>query len=257
MPKMTKLTLRFFHIVAFYLVLIWLASMLLIGNFVIFFLHYLLPIDTGKIFGRKLNSFVFRLFLNGCCHLGLMHLDLHALDKLNVEQGIIIAPNHPSMLDALLILSRIKNTSCLMKASLWNSIFLHSGARLAGYVRNDSIKSMVRRSVKELQSGSNLLIFPEGTRTVQLPINRLKTGIGLISTKAQAPIQTILLLTDSPYLTKHWPIWIPPPFPIYFKAVIGQRFEPTSRTTEIISLLQNYYDRILDDSLHQPHTAHT
>ncbi|MEK7779099.1 MAG: lysophospholipid acyltransferase family protein [Pseudomonadota bacterium] len=254
---MTKFILRFFHIVAFYSVLIWLAIMLLIVNFVVFFLYYLLPPDTGKIFGRKLNSFVFRLFLNGCCHLGLMHLDLHALDKLNVAQGIIIAPNHPSMLDALLILSRIKNTSCLMKTSLWNNIFLHSGARLAGYVRNDSIKNMVRRSVKELQSGSNLLIFPEGTRTVQLPINRLKTGVGFISTKAQAPIQTVLLLTDSPYLSKHWPIWKTPSFPVYFKAVIGQRFEPTSRTAEITSLLQNYYDRTLDDSIHQPRATHT
>jgi len=186
-----------------------------------------------------------------------MHLDLQALDKLDAEKGIIIAPNHPSMLDALLMLSRIKNTSCLMKASLWNNIFLHSGARLAGYVQNDSIKNMVRRSVKELQSGGNMLIFPEGTRTVQPPINRLKMGVGLISTKAQAPIQTVLLLTDSPYLSKHWPIWKAPPFPIYFKAVMGKRFEPTSRTAEMISLLQNYYDRTLDDALHQPRAAYT
>lgn len=254
---MTTFILRFFHIVAFYLALLWLALMLLIGNFVVFFLFYLLPQDIGRNFGRKLNSFVFRLFLNGCCHLGLMHLDLQALDTLNAEQGIIIAPNHPSMLDALLILSRIKNTSCLMKASLWNNIFLHSGARLAGYVRNDSIKNMVRRSVKELQNGSNLLIFPEGTRTMQLPINRLKTGVGLISTKAQAPIQTVLLLTNSPYLSKHWPIWKIPSFPIYFKAAMGQRFEATSKTADMISLLQNYYDRSLDDSLHQPRAAHT
>lgn len=254
---MTKFVLRFFHIIAFYLVLLWLALMLLIGNFVVFFLYYALPRDTGKTFGRKLNSFVFRLFLNGCCHLGLMRLDLQALDTLNAEKGIIIAPNHPSMLDALLILSRIQNTSCLMKASLWGSTFLHSGARLAGYVRNDSIKNMVRRSVKELHSDSNLLIFPEGTRTVRHPINRLKSGVGLISTKAQAPIQTVLLLTDSPYLSKHWPIWKIPSFPISFRAVMGQRFEPAGKTAEMINLLQNYYDRTLDDSFHQSRAAYT
>jgi len=246
---MKKYISRFFHIVAFYFALLWLALMLLIGNFLVFFLYYLLPRDTGKSFGRKLNSFIFRLFLNGCSYLGLIHLDLQVLDKLNTEKGIIIAANHPSMFDALLILSRIKNTSCLMKASLWNNIFLHSGARLADYVRNDSIKNMVRRSVKELQSGSNLLIFPEGTRTVQPPINRLKAGVGLISTKAQAPIQTVLLFTDSLYLSKHWPIWKAPPFPIYFKAVIGQRFKPAKRTTEMIILLQNYYDNTLDKSI--------
>lgn len=254
---MTTHVLRFFHVVVFYIMLLWLALMLLVGNFSVFFLYYLLPSDIGRKFGRKLNSFVFRLFLNGCCRLGLVHLDLRALDKLNAEKGLIIAPNHPTMLDALLMLSRIKNTSCLMKASLWNNIFLHSGAMLAGYVRNDSIKKMVRRSVKELQSGSNLLIFPEGTRTVEFPINRLKAGIGLISTKAQSPIQTVLLFTDSPYLSKHWPIWKAPPFPIYFKAVMGKRFEPASKTAEMISLLQNYYDHALDDSLHQSRAAYT
>jgi len=254
---MTKYVLRSFQILAFYLTLLWLALILLIGNFFVFFLYYLLPYDKGKSFGRKLNSFVFQFFLSGCCYLGLMHLDLQALDKLNAEKGIIIAPNHPSMLDALLILSRIKNISCLMKASLWNNVLLCFGVRLAGYVRNDSIKKMVCRSVYELKNGSNLLIFPEGTRTLHPPINRLKAGIGLISTKAQAPIQTVLLLTDSPYLSKHWPIWKVPSFPIYFKAIIGQRFEPTSRTTEMINSLQNYYDNSLDNSIKNPLAAYT
>lgn len=250
---MTKRIQRFFHILAFYLALTWLALMLLIGNFFVFFLYYLLPLDAGKKLGRKINRYVFQLFLNGCCHLGLIQLDIQALDKLNNEKGIIIAPNHPSMLDALLILSRINNTSCLMKASLWNNILLGSGAKLAGYVRNDSIKKMVRGSVSELHSGSNLLIFPEGTRTVQRPVNRLKAGVGLISTKAQAPIQTVLLLTDSPYLSKHWPIWKVPAFPISFKAVVGQRFEPTCRSADMITLLQNYYD----NTLNKPRTSYT
>lgn len=249
---MTKRILRFFHVLVFYLALLWLALMLLVGNFVVFFLYYLLPLDTGRKLGRKINRFVFQLFLDGCCHLGLIQLDIQALDKLNVEKGIIIAPNHPSMLDALLILSRINNTSCLMKASLWNNILLGSGAKLAGYVRNDSIKKMVRGSVNELQNGSNLLIFPEGTRTVQPPVNRLKAGVGLISTKAQAPVQTILLLTDSPYLSKQWPIWKAPAFPVSFKAVVGQRFESNCRSAEMITLLQSYYDK----TLNKPHTSH-
>jgi len=249
--------LRFFQIFAFYLVLLWLTVMLLTGSFFTFFLYYLLPRNIGKIFGRKLNSFVFKLFLEGCSAFGLMQLDLQALDKLNLEKGIIIAPNHPSMVDVFLILSRIKNASCLMKASLWNNVLLGSGARFAGYMHNDSITEMVRRSVIELQSGGNLLMFPEGTRTVYAPVNRLKAGVGLISTKAQAPVQTVLLLTDSPYISKHWPIWKPPPFPVRFKAAIGKRFEPTSKAEEMIALLQNYYDYTLNDSFSKPLASYT
>ncbi len=242
---MHRFMLRFFQIIAFYLVLLWLTLMLLIGNFCVFFLYYLLPRSTGKNFGRKLNSAVFRLFLRGCSAFGLIHLDLQDLDKLNTEEGIIIAPNHPSMIDVFLVLSRIKNASCLMKASLWNNILLGSGAKLAGYVNNDSITKMIRGSITELRSGSNLLIFPEGTRTVNTPVNRLMEGIGLISAKARAPVQTVILKTDSLYLSKHWPVWKAPPFPVQFKATTGKRFKPTTQATEMVALLQNYYDSTL------------
>ena len=254
---MFQFILRFSQIMAFYLVLLWLALMLLVGNFFVFFLYYLLPRRKGKSFGRKLNSFVFKLFLRGCSAFGLMHLDLQALDKLSTEKGIIIAPNHPSMIDVFLVLSRIKNASCLMKASLWNNVLLGSGARLAGYVNNNSVTKMVRDSIYELQCGSNLLIFPEGTRTVNVPVNRLMAGIGLISAKAQAPVQTVLLQTDSPYLSKHWPIWKVPPFPIQFKATVGKRFEPTTKATEMVVLLQNYYDSTLDELFKKPLTSYT
>lgn len=254
---MPRFILRFFQVVAFYLVLLWLALMLLIVNFFTFFLYYLLPRNIGKSFGRKLNSSIFKLFLQGCSALGLMHLDLQALDKLSTEKGIIIAPNHPSMIDVFLVLSRIKNASCLMKASLWNNVFLCSGARLAGYVNNDSVTKMVRSSIIELQSGSNLLVFPEGTRTVHAPVNHLMAGVGLISAKAQAPVQTVLLQTDSPYLSKHWPIWKVPPFPVQFKATVGKRFEPTSKATEMVTLLQDYYDSTLDDLFKKPLTTYT
>jgi len=172
-------------------------------------------------------------------------LDLQDLDKLNNEEGIIIAPNHPSMIDVFLVLSRIKNASCLMKASLWNNILLGSGAKLAGYVNNDSTTKMIRGSINELQSGNNLLIFPEGTRTVNSPVNRLMVGIGHISAKARAPVQTVILQTDSLYLSKHWPVWKVPPFPVQFKATVGKRFEPTTQATEMVTLLQNYYDSTL------------
>lgn len=254
---MFKFALRFFQIFAFYLVLLWLVLMLLAVNFFVFFLYYLLPRKIGRSFGRKLNGFVFKLFLGGCSTFGLMHLDLQALDKLNTEKGIIIAPNHPSMVDVFLVLSRIKNASCLMKASLWNNVLLGSGARLAGYVRNDSITKMIRNSIIELESGGNLLIFPEGTRTVSAPINRLKAGVGLISAKAQVPVQTVLLLTDSPYVSKHWPIWKAPPFPVRFKATVGKRFEPTPKAAEMVALLQNYYDSTLDDLFKKPLASYT
>ena len=55
---------------------------------------------------------------------------------------------------------------CITKASIWDNWFLGGGARLAGYIRNDAPVNLIRRSVAELRAGHQLLVFPEGTRTL-------------------------------------------------------------------------------------------
>ncbi len=117
------------------------------------------------------------------------------------------------MLDALLIVAFVPRGVCIMKAALMNNVFLGAGARLARYIRNDTALGMVRGAVTCLREGGQLVVFPEGTRTVQAPINPFMPGVTLIAHLAQTPIQTVLIETDSPYLRKGWPIWRLPRFP--------------------------------------------
>ena len=39
-------------------------------------------------------------------HTGRFELDLEALDALRSEAGLVIAPNHPALLDVMLVVSR-------------------------------------------------------------------------------------------------------------------------------------------------------
>ena len=50
------------------------------------------------------------------------------------DAGIVIAPNHPTMLDAVLIMSRLPRVVCITKAALWDNWALGGGIRLAGYM---------------------------------------------------------------------------------------------------------------------------
>ncbi len=145
---------------------------------------------------------------------GMLRLDSAVLDRLRDEPGLIIAANHPSMLDALILVARLPRGACIMKAELMRNIFLGAGARLARYIRNDSALCMVRLAVQDLRDGGQLVIFPEGTRTTQRPVNPFTSAAPLISKLADAPIQTVFIDTDSPYLGKGWPLWRLPPLPI-------------------------------------------
>ena len=73
---------------------------------------------------------------------------------------------------------------------------------------------MVRDAVASLSEGGQLVLFPEGTRTVRRRSTPFKPGITLIAHLAQAPIQTVIIETDSPYLRKGWPLLRPPPAPV-------------------------------------------
>ena len=65
------------------------------------------------------------------------------------------------------------------KATGWPLYKLLGGsARLAGYIRNDAPLPLVRRAGAALREGANLLIFPDGTRTVRPPVGPFKGGPG-------------------------------------------------------------------------------
>jgi 1-acyl-sn-glycerol-3-phosphate acyltransferase len=77
-----------------------------------------------------------------------MRIDSSALDVLRDQPGgLIVAANHPTMLDALLVVARLPRGVCVMKAELMHNIFLGGGARLARYIRNDVGRGMVRDAI--------------------------------------------------------------------------------------------------------------
>ena len=114
-----------------------------------------------------------------------------------------------------------------MKSELMRNVFLGSGSRLARYVRNDSSRQMVKESVAHLRDGGVLLLFPEGTRTTRVPINPLVGSVGLIAKHANVPVQTLVIETDSPFLSKGWPLFRRPELPITYKVRLGSALRPS------------------------------
>ncbi len=208
---------------------------------VAFVLYRLLPPARGRILGRAAIAAVYRTFWKLACRVGLLRLDTAALDRLRDEPGLIVVANHPSLLDALLLVARLPRGACIMKAELMGNAFLGAGARLARYIRNDSPRRLVRRAVEELEAGGQLLVFPEGTRTTQPPVNTFRPGVTLIAKRARAPIQTVFIDTDSPYLGKGWPLWRLPPLPIVFSLRLGERFAPQDDSDALLARLAAYY----------------
>src|SRR6202163_2993282 len=184
-------------------------------------LYFILPRRAGTAVGRRGIMSGFRLYAWSLSVTRTYRLDLRDIDSLRGGPPVILAPNHPCLIDALLILTRHPNIVCVMKAELMKNVFLGSGSRLARYVRNDSSRQMVKESVAHLLEGAVLLLFPEGTRTTRAPINPLVASVALIAKHANVPVQTLIVETDSPYLSKGWPLFKRPSLPIIYRVRMG------------------------------------
>jgi 1-acyl-sn-glycerol-3-phosphate acyltransferase len=200
-----------------------------------------LPPRLRARLGKRSIGFLFRVFLTVMRACGVMKLDLSALDALRGQPGLVIAPNHPCLLDAVFVIAHVPDVTCIMKAEICDNLVLGGGARLAGYIRNDSANSMVRSSALELREGRPLLVFPEGTRTRRRPVNDFKGGFALIAKIARAPIQTVFIETDSPFLGKGWPLLKKPCFPLVYRARLGKRFTVEGDVKAFKRQLEEYY----------------
>ena len=207
--------------------LIILGLMSLFWNLPALLLYPLLPRATGRRTGRAVIAYGYRTFWRLAAFSRMIALDAQALDTLRNERGLIVVANHPSMLDAVMLVSRLPRSACIMKASLLRNPFLGPGARLARYIHNDSTYGMAQCAVRDLQDGGQLVLFPEGTRTTQSPHNPLQATFAIIAKRAQVPVQVVFIDTVSPYLGKGWPLWRLPPLPIRFSVRLGPRFAPT------------------------------
>jgi 1-acyl-sn-glycerol-3-phosphate acyltransferase len=213
-------------------------------------LYYLLPPDLGKRVGRRGIMYGFRLYAWSLTVTRTYHLDLSAIDTLRGGPSLILAPNHPALIYALLILTRHPDIVCVMKAELMRNIFLGAGSRLARYVPNESPRQLIKESVAHLhRPGCVLLLFPEGTRTRAWPINPLAASVGLIAKRAAVPVQTLVIETDSPFLSKGWPLFRRPRLPIVYRVRLGKRFDPPENAGAFTEELERYYRRELGGAL--------
>lgn len=210
-------------------------------NLVALLLYPLLPRDVGLRVGRAAISRGYRIFWWAARAVGMMRLQSQALDVLRDERGLIVVANHPSMLDAVMLVARLPRSACVMKASLMRNPFLAPGARLARYICNDSAFGLIQQAVHDLKHGGQLVMFPEGTRTTRAPVNPFHGGVTVIAKRARSPIQTVFIDTSSPYLCKGWPLWRLPPLPIVFAVRLGRRFEPTENAAAQLAEIEAYF----------------
>jgi 1-acyl-sn-glycerol-3-phosphate acyltransferase len=238
MPRLLKSLID--HIVT-YANLAWLAVICLSWSVLALVCYPLLSRRRGTAFGRFGIMAGFRLYSWTLSLTGAYRLDLRAIDALRDGPPVLLVPNHPSLIDALLILTRHPNLVCVMKKELMRNLFLGAGSRLARYIPSGQPRQMIKECVAELGRGGTVLLFPEGTRTTRPPVNPLTGSVGVIAKHARVPVQMLIIETDSPYLSKGWTLFRVPSLPITYRVRLGKRFDPPGDAASFVEELEREF----------------
>ena len=142
-----RVLLNGYDCLVLYLGLAWLGVLCLAWTPIAMIMYPLLSERRGRALGRYVIMAAFRVYLASLSLSRRCSFDLKALDVLRDEPPLIIAPNHPCMLDAVMVISRLPNVACVLKADLMNNIFLGAGSRLARYIRNEPVRRMVQLAI--------------------------------------------------------------------------------------------------------------
>lgn len=130
--------------------------------------------------------------------------------KKKAKKGItyVIISNHQSILDILLL-------NCLKMRFKWISKIENSKLpfvgwylKMAGYIivdrgNSESKEEMLEKSYKCLKDDTSVIIFPEGTRSVDRQIGFFKRGAFQLAISANVPILPVLIDGTGGILPKH------------------------------------------------------
>lgn len=156
------------------------------------------PILAGPLptFTHESPLYVFGRIL---CRIGTtLAFDLKTYGVQNVPKtgGVLIVSNHQSFLDPVLLTVKIpRPASFLAKSDLFgsNKLFTKIITTLNAFPirQTGSAAGAIKETVKRLQEGHMLVMFPEGGRAERDEVEAMQGGVGLIARQAGPDVKVI------------------------------------------------------------------
>ncbi|MDR1351458.1 MAG: 1-acyl-sn-glycerol-3-phosphate acyltransferase [Zoogloeaceae bacterium] len=159
--------------------------------------------QTSQRHARSIIHKTFKGFVRLMVVCGVIRYEVRHVEKL-MRNGLLIVANHPSLIDVVLLIALIERPNCVVKASLRDNVFTRGPVRSAGFVVNTDGPQLVADCVTSARSGDNLIIFPEGTRSLEHngALNPLKRGAANIALRGDLPLTPVVITVSEPMLGK-------------------------------------------------------
>lgn len=201
---------------------------------------------TRAVIGRAL-----RFFWNTMRRLGLFHCRVQGVEHLR-HPGVLIVANHPTLIDAVLLLGLIEDAAVVAKEALARSRITGPAVAAAGYIVNDDGTGMIEAAACEFARGGRVLMFPESTRTPPGAPVRLLRGAANVAVRTGCRVVVVTIRVSDPVLYKgaawHAMPWDVPRFdvtvrpPLDVAPIVAAHGSVALAARDLNARLQRIYD---------------
>ena len=164
-------------------------------------------------------------------------LGLHHLEAL--RPPLIIAPNHVSHTDAPLVLkalpAHIRERALVPAAAdyffdrAWLSVVVTLAMNGVPFDRRHDIADSVRRCERFLRHGHSIVLFPEGTRSLDGRLRGFKAGVAHLAVQTGAPVVPVYLQGTHALLARGRALPRPSAVAVHFGAPLEAAAAETAR----------------------------
>lgn len=185
---------------AFGYCLAWIRLVLVFGSLACFVGLGLVLLNL-KLAGKKFAFFMRTVW----CKMALKMLGVrvHATGKIDLTPGTLYVGNHRSLIDPLVLFSYLTNGYVVGKIEVSKYPLVNTGARQSGVVYVDRNDANSRKSTREtieelLKKKMSVLVFPEGTISIEKHTLMFRQGSFQAAASSQSPVVAFALEMGDP-----------------------------------------------------------
>jgi len=167
----------------------------------------------------------------------------------------IIVANHPSLIDTTAIIAAHPETCCVVKSGIYNNPLFFLLMKFCGHIRvdrdsRDSGMRAVELASQRLRDGSDVLFFPEGTRSKGREVGDFRPGAFAVAVLNELPVSPVAIFCSGPVLKRGTPWYQIPPEPV--SLTLESLGEVAPLDTETTAGLKERVHSLLQSRLQQP-----
>ena len=154
---------------------------------------------------RRMRSVVGRCnraFIRFLALAGALEWQLSNWNRVPRRGPFVVAANHPTLLDAPILLGQLPQAECIAKRSLRRHWAYRRIIRAAGYLTNDDPIVLLDSAITRLKEGGTVLIFPEGTRISGGFPRATERGAAAMAVRAGCPIVPVTIRCEPATLSR-------------------------------------------------------